>query len=1241
MTDLPTMGEGFAGMLLRLRGRTGLSQRDVADRIGVHVRSVQLWEAGETHPNARRLQALIGVLLEAGAFTPGSEDLEAVALWNAADVESDRLRAPFDERWFATLLAGRSSPPATPTAALPPRHVYAWGGAPDLAGFLGRERERDTVRQWLQDERTRVVAVVGMGGMGKTMLGTRVAADLAPAFERVCWRSLRDAPPFDEWLVETLRLLSPDRPRHGETSGLGRLLEIARATPCLLVLDNYESVLEPGTHAGRYRPGYEWYGALLDEFARGSHPSRLLLTSREQPPEIVPLRGRSANVLVVGGLPVADSRALLVDQDLEGDRAAWEAFVQRYAGNPLALKLAGASIGELFGGDITAYLDDLDLGPGAVFGGVRKLLDSQLQRLSALEEDVLRWLAVEREPTTFADLAASLAARFPRRDIREAAEALLRRSLLERSEPPGGPVFALHPVVLEYVSERLVEEVADEIAAGQVLALCARPLMKAVSKEYVRASQERVLVEPVLAWLEARLGSRSAVERQLLGLLDVLRDVPLDEHGYAPGTITNLLRLLRGDLSGLDLSGLAIRQACLRDVDALDANLAGVQLREATLPEPFDFTAGVAFSADGDYLAVGSTQGDVCIWRVADWVLQAVASGHRQACWAVAMSADGRRLASGGLDGTVRVWDATTGACLAIGPGHRGGVRAVASSGDGRVLASGGEDGTLRLWDGATAAPLTIINAHPGGVWSLAASGDGRLFASCGVDGTVRLWDGREGACLATLAAHGGRLYGVTLTRSGEFVISAGVDGAVQVWDASDGTLRGALLGHSGVIQAVASNRDGRLVASVGADGVLGLWDATTMTPLAAWHPHLGGVRGVAVSESGHLVASVGDDGTLRVWQAATRELLAILRGHAGWHRDVALSPDGRYLVGAGNDGRVHIWDTRSDAGVVTLRGHAGGVWAVGLSADGRLLATGGDDGTVRLWEVLSGATRAVLRGHQGGVWRVTMAGDGHLVASSGLDGSVRLWTGDGSAVAVLHGHRGGVRALAMSADGLVLVSGGLDGVVKLWQPTTEAQPGVLVGHTGLVRAVAASADGSVVASGGADGTVRVWVPPTGPPVTTLEGLVGIRTVALSHDGALLATGGDDGALRLWSARSGTPLGAVTGHVGGVWGVALSADGRLLASGGSDGVARLWGGPAPSLQAEFRADRPYERMDITGLSGVTSAQRVALIALGATDRSLQARPDRPDVDLPLPSAADHPLKLLRPPRRARPRSTSA
>src|SRR5437764_6398206 len=92
--------ESFQGLLLRHRGRTGLTQRQLASAVGVHMRSIQDWEAGVNYPSAERLRALVAAFLSVGGMTASAEASEAEALWAMALREATRMQTPFDPRWF-------------------------------------------------------------------------------------------------------------------------------------------------------------------------------------------------------------------------------------------------------------------------------------------------------------------------------------------------------------------------------------------------------------------------------------------------------------------------------------------------------------------------------------------------------------------------------------------------------------------------------------------------------------------------------------------------------------------------------------------------------------------------------------------------------------------------------------------------------------------------------------------------------------------------------------------------------------------------------------------------------------------------------------------------------------------------------------------------------------------------------------------------------------------------------------
>ena len=101
--------------------------------------------------------------------------------------------------------------------------------------------------------------------------------------------------------------------------------------------------------------------------------------------------------------------------------------------------------------------------------------------------------------------------------------------------------------------------------------------------------------------------------------------------------------------------------------------------------------------------------------------------------------------------------------------------------------------------------------------------------------------------------------------------------------------------------------------------------------------------------------------------------------------------------------------------------------------------------------------------------------------------------------------------------------------------------------------------------------------------------------------GELVVSGGSDGRLRWWEVQSGHCVRVREAHQGTVQSLKVSPDGSTLASCGEDGAIRLWDLESGEHLQTLRRDRPYERLDISEVRGLTEAQKASLRALGAIE----------------------------------------
>jgi WD40 repeat protein len=1034
-----------------------------------------------------------------------------------------------------------------------------WGDAPHIYAIYGREIELATLEQWILKEQCRMVILLGVGGIGKTTLAVALVDKIKSSFEYILWRSLQNIQPVKDILQQCIQFFSDQQQVHlpqGIDNQIVLLIEYMRNHRCLLILDNLESILREESRAGQYKEGYEGYSKLITRVGEAKHQSCLLLTSREKPKEFARLEGSTLPVrsLQLAGVEQDAGKEILKSKYLAGSDEAWTTLVSIYSGNPLALKLISETIREVFQGEIDGFLKEGEI----VFGEIHDLVEQQYKRLSAFEKEIMYWLAVEREPVSLEDLHEDCAHPVLPSALLEALVSLRRRFLIEAA---GNARFTLQPVVMEYIVKVFVEKICEEIIQEELTLFRSHALIKAHAKDYVKDAQIRLILAPVAKQLITTYG-RTGCEEKLKYILSLLRRTHPVMPGYAAGNVLNLLIHLQYDLRGYDFSYLTIWQADLQGVSLLDVSLSHSNITRSAFTDTFGSILSVAFSPDNKLLAASTARGEIRIWQVDQSVPLLTWRAHTDPVLAIAFSFNNDILVSGSEDQTVKLWEIKTGRCLKTQSGHTSRVWSVAFHPAGTMIASGGDDKTVRVWDVHSGSCLHVLEGHTNWIRSVAFSPDGDLIASGSDDQTVRLWQSDSGDVVRVLQGHVDQVWSVAFSPRGQVLASGSLDRTVRLWDIHSGQCLHVLEGHSGWARYVAFHPGGEILASGSEDQTIRLWQVSSGHCYKILQGHTSRVWTVAFSHDGSMLASGGDDQTIKQWETSTGHCLRTLKGHTNGFYSVAFSPDGNTVASGGDDQTARIWDIHSGNCLVTLRGHGSWICTVAFSPDGALLASGSDDQTARIWHLRDGYSSNILQAHTDTVGAVAFSPDGALLASGSDDHTIRLWNaGSSDHLFTLDAHEGWVRAVAFSPGGGLLASGSYDQTVRLWDIDSRTCLHVLRGHND-----------------------------------------GICTVAFSQDGQLLASGSDDLTIHLWNTSSGELLSTLRGHTHRVVSISFNHDGSLLASGSHDGTIKLWDLRQGVCLKTLRRDRPYERMDITELQGVTEMQKAVLRVLGAIEK---------------------------------------
>ena len=951
----------------------------------------------------------------------------------------------------------------------------------------------------------------------------------------------------------------------------------------ILESDNGEPVKNPQAPTF-YKPGFEIYGQLLDAVKLAPTQSQhrascLIVTSREKPRELLN-QSETVKLCTLDGLNDAEAEALLNSFNLK-DATGRSDLIERYCGHPMALIFAASTIKEVFFGSTQDFLDQ----EISVFYDIGSILRTQFKRLSIAEKEAMYWLAINHVPCQLEEIRADIVSTKHKKYLPHTLRSLEQRSLVEVKHTEN-LLFKLHPIVAEYVLDRLVRKVCGELRKGDLDIFNSHALMKADAEETVRFFQQKAIIQPIIERLNKSYQSLQQVDERLSSLLDQYRAERAHCRGYAGGNFVNLLlQISQGKLTRKDFSQMTIWQAYLQGAQLRQVSFNHCRLDRSVFTETLGDVTTTALSdpkatkalegsslagpllADS-LLAVGDTQGAVHLW-------------HTQSI----LNASGQKFCE---------WTA-----------HSGWVRAVAlvpqQSGPLSVplLATAGDDNWLKLWRLPTKTqPLPLpepIWQQMGNdrIYAIAPSPKGNLIA-VGGNSTVAIYETQTGRQLYPLEIVENVSEGIfdpATASTSKIATPPAVSAADCSGIALQRQIRAIAFSPNG--QWIAAEGEGHTVQLLPVDALLNRSTCAETIPLVG---HTSVIHSLAFSSDGRQLVSAGEDRKICIWDMESQRLQKTLYRTTDSIRSVAVSPDNRLLASAGDDCQITLWDLHTHQLLKEIPVRQSRVSSVGFQQQGDklLLVAGSDRQRLRLWQITGGerpdalphASAARLtkqiesgprwhshslkvkslktyQGYTNGIRAVAFLGENSII-SGGDSCDLSVWDRRScQRKASLSLHHGRIWAIAVDRQNKRIASASDDHTVRLWDAATGKCLVTLPGHRNWVRTVAFSRHGQFLASAGDDCTIRVWNTASGYCLKTLEQTSAskrywIRSVAFDPQNArYIVSGGDSQVVERWDRKEGI-CSLLASHSQRIYSVAYSLDGRLIASGSADATVKLW-----------------------------------------------------------------------------------
>jgi WD40 repeat protein/DNA-binding CsgD family transcriptional regulator len=1084
--------------------------------------------------------------------------------------------------------------------------------------FYGRDQNIKDIEKLILEYHYKLLILKGIYGVGKTSLAVALAKQIKDEFNFSLGISLENAPPLQKVIIKIIKFISPSEkielPKN-LSDLISKLIEYLDKYPCLIILDNLETILESGDRTGQYKEEYQDYCQLFDKIIKTRHQSCLLLTSREIPEHIALADATEEDspvtIFPVNSLEPKYAKNIILNKGLEGSPAEFEQLAKRYEYHPLMLKLIIPTIKKLYQGKITDFLQlkitELD--------SINKILDWHFQRLSDAEKQVIYWLAINREFVDIKELKTDINQSLLSKNLIASLEILLDSSLIYESELG----FKLQPVILEYITKNLITQAFTELTTGELQIIKSHALMKATTKDYIRETQNKLIIQPLIEKLLNYCNNKSRLESHLKEILLKLKD----KHniGYAGGNLINILATLEIDFSNYDFSDIKIVQGFLKEINLHNVNFENTHFENTVFKETLSAIFALAFSPDGQILAISDYRSTIQLIDISTRrkILTIHELSHH-VFRTVTFSPDSKILASGNTNGTIQLWDVKTGECLNNIPAHSDWINSITFHPHGEILASGSSDSKIKIWKISQAEYLNIntLSEHSECVHSVAFNSQG-ILASGSRDKTVKIWKINKETSEQTFTEHTDSVYSVAFHPDGEILASGSGDSTVKIWDMETLNFksRTTLEQHNNAVMTVAFSSDGKILSSGGSDTNIQIWDTENLeniNHITTLQEHENWIRAIVFSPKNHLLVSGDIDSKLKLWNLEDVNNINSLtswQGHTSEIRTVAFSPQGDILASGSSDKTVRLYHVNEDVNknvkiaemTNTLTGHTDIVYSIAFNSQGNTLASGSADSTILIWDVESHNYMNTLREHKNHVRYLAFSNQNQQLVSASRDCSVKLWNIDSGRCEIsLEEENEYKDAIAFHPSQEILAYSIYSGDVKLYDVKNQQHLKTLSGHSTRVNSLAFHPQGDILASASNDNTIRLWNINNYKCLAILKQHNNwVRSVAFHPQGNILASASSDGNVILWDMISHEVKLELKGHSDWVYSVAFSPSGKILASGSADETIKLWDVKTGVCLQTLTIPKPYQGMNITGVTGLTPEVKATLKALGAVE----------------------------------------